>query len=979
MQFDPKLRGFTAPMSSIGHNPPLSELPRADQIELTGVIDRRAFLTAGVVAGVSVVVRPLAGAAQPPDFATRETAAGSAWRRGTTTAARRIDGWPKVTGAKLYAADFRAQDMPGWPPRTAHAVLLKVTDATHVFEGLDLSGLAQELMPDRVVLADNLADAGITVPRFYAGDLLCPSGKTPLYLGQPVALLIWSDFARFVLAKQAIRFARGVFRFGKETGPVVQQPYAAARFVRIAGPTPDAEDIYSPMLAGWTFPALYKKDDRPGWAVPSATGSDAARASFYGDHIRAEIDAGGADRVVLDRNFQTQSIDQVFMEPESGVAWFDSRTRKLELVIGVQSPQQAAASVATLVSKNAAGQAVDKIVAHCAYVGGAFGGKDHTIYQLYVALAALFSPDQPVRLASDRFEQFQFGIKRHAVATRSRMVVERKSGRIAAFAADQDLDGGGLANLSAAVAFVGATASVGIYDVPKVDVTTVARHSRAVTAGSMRGFGALQTMTALEVMIDEAAATLGQDPVAFRKANLLKTGGKTMVGNVVAGALRSGEVLDRLALKALWSGRTREKARRLAADSNNLYGVGLACVSTVYGSGSDPAFALVEVDPAGRITVASQAVEIGTGIATALAVRVADKLGIAADDVTLGTLDGWDVLGLVAPDDPFTITRHQQDEAAKNPRWVPDIAQDTTASISAHIHTAVAAEAANVILHFGLWPAARAIWSAGSFGGQAVGALVRLDDVRFVEGHLTADGMEPLSLPRLAAKAHEMGLVTAAMVHGYNRWAWAHASFDLPNGRYDGAIDALAVKYGRGASAATKALMTTQGFHRLDRTSVTFPPTLFERIGVGYTSAGGCVVAVAINKATGVVSIPDAVTVLECGRALVPEQVAGQAEGGFAMGAGYALHEYLPLYEDGPGDGTWNLDRYRVPRASDLPVWTLEVDVLPPLGPTDPPKGIAELVMIPVVPAILNAISDATGKRFNTLPVTADQIKAALA
>ena len=164
MQFDPKLRGFTAPMSSIGHNPPLSELPRADQIELTGVIDRRAFLTAGVVAGVSVVVRPLAGAAQPPDFATRETAAGSAWRRGTTTAARRIDGWPKVTGAKLYAADFRAQDMPGWPPRTAHAVLLKVTDATHVFEGLDLSGLAQELMPDRVVLADNLADAGITVP-----------------------------------------------------------------------------------------------------------------------------------------------------------------------------------------------------------------------------------------------------------------------------------------------------------------------------------------------------------------------------------------------------------------------------------------------------------------------------------------------------------------------------------------------------------------------------------------------------------------------------------------------------------------------------------------------------------------------------------------------------------------------------------------------------------------------------------------------
>jgi CO/xanthine dehydrogenase Mo-binding subunit len=172
--------------------------------------------------------------------------------------------------------------------------------------------------------------------------------------------------------------------------------------------------------------------------------------------------------------------------------------------------------------------------------------------------------------------------------------------------------------------------------------------------------------------------------------------------------------------------------------------------------------------------------------------------------------------------------------------------------------------------------------------------------------------------------------------------------------------------------------MTARGYHRFDRVAVTFPPTLFERIGVGYTSAAGTVVAVEIDRTTGAVVIVDAVTVLECGRALVPEQVAGQAEGGFAMGAGYALYEYLPLYEDGPGNGGWNLDRYQVPRASDLPVWTLAIDVLPPLGPTDVPKGIAELVMIPAVPAILNAIADATGKRFNVLPVTAENIRAAL-
>ena len=749
-----------------------------------GVIDRRAFLKTSAAA-VAVTVLPVAAFGAVPGFDARETmppAGGADWRRTPSTARWRIEGVPKVTGAKLYAADFRAADMPGWPPDTAHAFLLKATDATHVFEGVDLSALAPELKPDRVVLAADLVRANVTVPGFFAGDLLVPAGKTPLYLGQPVAILIWNDFARFALAKPTVQFAAGVVRYGAETGPVEEKPYTAARFVRVAGATPDAEDVYSPILAGWTFPILYKMDDRPEWAVPSNTGSPAEKASFYGNQIQAGIAAAGADLLVLDRSFDTQSIDQVFMEPEAGLAWYDPGTKKLELVLGVQSPYQAADTLGTLVGKTAGDQAVGSVVAHFAYVGGAFGGKDHTIYPLYVALAGIFSPGRPVRLASDRFEQFQFGIKRHAFAMQSRIAVDRGSGKIVAFSASQNLDGGGLANLSAAVAFVGATASIGIYDVPKVDVQTLARHSRAVTAGSMRGFGALQTMTALEVLVDEAATSLGRDPVAFRKANLLQTGGRTMVGNVISGVIRSGEVLDRLAAKPIWSGRAAEKARRDAADPAKAFGTGLACVSTVFGSGSDPAFALVEVNPDGRIVLTSQAVEIGTGIATALAVRIADKLGTAADEVRLGLLSGWEPLGVIAPDNPFTTTAAKQDEAAKNPRWVPDIAQDTTASISAHIHTEVAAEAANVILRFGLYPAALAIWSAGPFGGQAAGEFIRFEDVRFVGGAMTADGMAPLPLTQLAAKMHELGLVTAAMVHGYNRWAWAHASFELPDG-----------------------------------------------------------------------------------------------------------------------------------------------------------------------------------------------------
>jgi len=96
------------------------------------------------------------------------------------------------------------------------------------------------------------------------------------------------------------------------------------------------------------------------------------------------------------------------------------------------------------------------------------------------------------------------------------------------------------------------------------------------------------------------------------------------------------------------------------------------------------------------------------------------------------------------------------------------------------------------------------------------------------------------------------------------------------------------------------------------------------------------------------------------------------------MGVGYTLLESLPRYEDGPGNGKWNLGDYVIARGSDLPLHDLEVEVLPPVEPNEPPKGMAEVVMIPVVPALLNAIFDATGHRFQSLPVTQSMLKGVL-
>ena len=130
---------------------------------------------------------------------------------------------------------------------------------------------------------------------------------------------------------------------------------------------------------------------------------------------------------------------------------------------------------------------------------------------------------------------------------------------------------------------------------------------------------------------------------------------------------------------------------------------------------------------------------------------------------------------------------------------------------------------------------------------------------------------------------------------------------------------------------------------------VAFPPTDNNRIGTTFTSMCGTLVRVEIERATGALRIAKAYSVFECGQALVPEVVLGQAQGGFAMGVGYALLETLPPFEGGPGNGQWNLGQYLVARGSDLPLHDLEIEMLPPLT-DEAAEGHGGSVMIPVVP-----------------------------
>ncbi|VVE47998.1 Putative xanthine dehydrogenase molybdenum-binding subunit XdhA [Pandoraea iniqua] len=982
-------------------------------------LSRRGFLKASVIAGISVYIAPLGSRAFAALFEDKNLTP-VAWDAATGQAKFRIDGTAKVTGAKIFARDVRAADMPGWPKQQAHAFVLRATQADRPYLGFDLSRLDDGLKPDRVVTADDLARDGVAFPEFYGDDMLLPAGKTPAYLGHAVAILIYHDFARFRFAKDKLKFHDEIIRYGAVSGPLERDPWGTFRFVRVGGKTAYDDDVYSSLKDAPIFPSMMRKH-LPVWPDGNDHGKLDEQGMAYAGKIGESLTHPPGDWLVMSREYRTQSVDTAALEPDNANCWYDASTQTLHMVVPTQSPSEVAENAAAMVAKGHF--PVKRLIVYPCYTVG-YGSKDHYNMPFYGLAAAMYGDGLPVRLANDRYEQFQTSLKRHAFTMRYRIGVDKTSGLLQAFAADMECNGGGRMNFSPSVAMVGATAAQSIYYFPQSDLASVAIASRAIDAGSARGYGTLQSMAATEMMIDEMAAQLGLDAIDFRMKNALRSGMKNTQGAIPAGAVRVDEVLAKAKAHPLWTQRDKKKAEYEAAHPGRRYGVGFACVQKDFGTGAETSFARVEIDDQGKISLHHTAAEIGTGTSTSQAVAVAKWLGMPATDVHIAITD-WPELPVVTSGDPYLMSQGDQDKLAANPRWSPGYASPSSATNSAFYFTHSTREAARLLFMQGLWPAALSIWRRGLGGGQAAPLVVRVEDARWVEGKLSAAGMEALPLAMIAKTAHEMGLVTGATVHVFNRWQWAEADWDLGDGTTQRLpVDGIALRFGKGganasaaAPASTPAAAPAQapagkGSHRnsnasaksaaaaraanasamqvaaptpatgyrvIDRKRVFYPPVQRNNAAVTYYSAVGTLVELSVHEATGKVELLTHHSIMECGNQISPQLVSGQLQGGLAMGIGHALHEYLPLYEDGPGNGTWNFNRYHLPRATDVAVWTQTGEVLPPISESDVPKGIAEVVMIPVVGAIVNGLAHAIGHRFTDLPVTPEKIQEVLA
>ena len=129
---------------------------------------------------------------------------------------------------------------------------------------------------------------------------------------------------------------------------------------------------------------------------------------------------------------------------------------------------------------------------------------------------------------------------------------------------------------------------------------------------------------------------------------------------------------------------------------------------------------------------------------------------------------------------------------------------------------------------------------------------------------------------------------------------------------------------------------------------------------------------VEVDPKTGLVNVLKCVVAQDVGKCINPLATEGQMEGGIVMGVGYALTEGIQ-YKDGEVENP-NLVDYKIPTALDVPdITPIIVEEPDPTGPFGA-KGVGEGCMIPVAPAIANAIYDAIGVRIKELPITPEKV-----
>ena len=271
--------------------------------------------------------------------------------------------------------------------------------------------------------------------------------------------------------------------------------------------------------------------------------------------------------------------------------------------------------------------------------GGGFGGKEEypSMIAGHAALLA-WKSGRPVKIVYDRAEDMVATTKRHPSRTRHRTAVT-KEGKILGMEIDFVIDGGAYATLSAVVLSRGTIHAAGPYSCPNVRVIARAVATNTPPHGAFRGFGAPQSIFALERHMDWVAGKLGMPPDEFRKKNFVKTGQTTATSQIIHEKIDMGALLDR-SLKLSDYHAKRELFAKTNPTSKIKRGIGFA--SFMHGSGFTgsgekmlASVVAVEATPEGRVRVLAASTEIGQGTNTIFSQIASDAVGIDYDAIEI--------------------------------------------------------------------------------------------------------------------------------------------------------------------------------------------------------------------------------------------------------------------------------------------------------------------------------------------------------
>jgi CO/xanthine dehydrogenase Mo-binding subunit len=210
-------------------------------------------------------------------------------------------------------------------------------------------------------------------------------------------------------------------------------------------------------------------------------------------------------------------------------------------------------------------------------------------------------------------------------------------GTLLAMDIDFTIDGGAYCTLSPVVLSRGTIHAAGPYACPNVRVRGRAVATNVPPHGAFRGFGAPQSLFALERHMDKVAAAVGLSPEDFRRRNFIKAGDTLAVGQTITEPVDMPRLLDRaFALSGF-----REKRARFETENAGRAikkGIGFAAFmhgAGFTGSGEVHLASVVDVEgtPEGGVRVLSASTEIGQGTNTIFSQIAADALGIDCDDI----------------------------------------------------------------------------------------------------------------------------------------------------------------------------------------------------------------------------------------------------------------------------------------------------------------------------------------------------------